>query len=190
MLINGLRLPVALFCVQASAQCPANANCDEAKVGNYTLPDPLVFQDGKPVKSAKEWTKRREELIGLFQKNEYGRNPKPPRNAGYEIFDLDQRALGGKAIRKQVRIDLTANKAGPTEDLLVYFPADASKPTPVILAINFGGNQSVINDPGVHLPVLWDRRKGTSAPAAATSRGTDTNWQVEQVLKHGYGFAT
>src|SRR5437588_7817786 len=140
MLIRGLLLPVALFCVQASAQCPANANCDESKVGNYTLPDPLVFQDGKPVKSARDWKKRREELIGLFQKNEYGRNPKPPKSASYEIFDLDRKALGGKASRKQVRIDLTTNRGGPTEDVLVYIPADAVKPVPVILAINFSGN--------------------------------------------------
>jgi hypothetical protein len=179
-----------LFCVQALAQCPAGANCDESKVGSYTLPDPLVFQDGKPVKSAKDWKKRREELIGLFQKSEYGRNPKPPKGAGYEIFDIDRKALGGKAIRKQVRIDLTTNKGGPAEDVLVYVPADAVKPVPVILAINFSGNQAVINDPGIKLPVVWNRRTGKSAPAAATSRGTDTDWQVEQTLKHGYGFAT
>ena len=178
------------FCAQAPAQCPAGANCDESGVGTYTLPDPLVFQDGKPVKSAKDWKRRREELITLFQENEYGRNPKLPKSAGSEIFDLDRKALGGTAIRKQVSIDLTTNKVGPKEDLLVYIPADAVKPVPVILAINFNGNQSVINDPGIKLPVLWDRRRGESTPAAATSRGTDTNWQVEQVLKHGYGFAT
>jgi hypothetical protein len=38
--------------------------------------------------------------------------------------------------------------------------------------------------------VLWNRRTGKSASAAATSRGTDTDWQVEQTLKQGYGFAT
>ncbi len=85
-----------------------------------------MFQDGKPVKSTRDWKKRREELITLFQKNEYGRNPKPPKSAGYEIFDLDQQALGSKAIRKQVRIDLTTNKSGPQEDLLVYISARSS----------------------------------------------------------------
>ena len=34
-------------------------NYDEAKVGTYTLPDPLKFDDGKPVKTAKEWTEKR-----------------------------------------------------------------------------------------------------------------------------------
>ena len=161
-----------LLCAQALAQCPAGANCDESKVGNYTLPDPLVFQDGTAVKSAKDWRKRREELIELFQKNEYGRNPKPPKSVGYEIFDLDRKALGGKAIRKQVSIDLTGNKGGLREDVLVYIPAGAVKPVPVILAINFSGNQAVINDPGIKLPMLWNHRTWKSALAAATLRGT------------------
>ena len=30
-------------------------NYDEAKVGTYVLPDPLVMADGKPVKDAKTW---------------------------------------------------------------------------------------------------------------------------------------
>jgi hypothetical protein len=185
-------IPVAglVLVVHAWAQCPATTNCDESKVVKYTLPDPLVFQDGKPVKSAKDWKKRRDELIAVFQENEYGHNPKPPVHTGYEMLDLDQKALGGTAIRKQVSIDLSPNKGGPKEDVLVYIPADATKPVPLILAINFGGNQAVINDPGIKLPVLWNGRTKTSAPAPETSRGADKNWQVHEVLKHGYGFAT
>jgi hypothetical protein len=142
------------------------------------------------VKSAKDWKKRREELLTLFQENEYGRNPKPPKSVSYEIFDIEKKALGGKAIRKQASINLTADKNGPKEDVLIYLPADAAKPAPVILGINFGGNQSVINDPAIKLPVLWSGRTKTSAPAAEASRGADKNWQVEQVLQRGYGFAT
>ena len=38
-------------------------NYDEAKVGTYTLPDPLVLANGKRVKDAKTWwTKRRPEI--------------------------------------------------------------------------------------------------------------------------------
>ena len=57
------------------------------------------------MKSAKDWKKRREELITLFQKNEYGRNPKLPKSASYEILDLDQKLSreasrqGGKETR-------------------------------------------------------------------------------------------
>ena len=180
----------AAAAAHALAQCPATTNCDESKVVSYTLPDPLVFQDGKPVKTAKDWKKRREELIGLFQENQYGRNPAAPKGVKFEMFDIDKKALDGKAVRKQISIDLMPLHGTAKEDLLVYIPANASKPVPLILAINFNGNQSVISDPGVKLPTLWSSRTKTSAPAPESSRGADKNWQVEEILKHGYGFAT
>jgi hypothetical protein len=54
-------------------------NYDEAKVGTYTLPDPLVLADGKPVRDAKTWAdKRRPEIVRLFEENQYGRSPGRP----------------------------------------------------------------------------------------------------------------
>lgn len=38
---------------------PVGYNYDEAKVGAYTLPDPLVMASGKRVANSSEWTKRR-----------------------------------------------------------------------------------------------------------------------------------
>ena len=43
---------------------PKGFNYDEAKVPEYTLPDPLVMTDGSSVKTVKEWeTKRRPEIL-------------------------------------------------------------------------------------------------------------------------------
>jgi hypothetical protein len=54
-------------------------NYDEAKVGTYTLPDPLVLANGKPVRDARTWTeKRRPEIVRLFEENQYGRSPGRP----------------------------------------------------------------------------------------------------------------
>ena len=44
----------------------------------------------------------------------------------FEVFDTDRKALGGKAIRKQVRIYFSADKSGPKKDVLIYIPANAS----------------------------------------------------------------
>ena len=41
------------------------------------------------------------------------------------MFDTDKNALGGKAIRKQVTIHFSADKDGPSEDVLIYIPAGA-----------------------------------------------------------------
>ena len=53
------------------------SNYDEDKVGSYTLPDPLVLQNGKTVRDAKTWTsKRRPEVLKLYETEIYGRVPK------------------------------------------------------------------------------------------------------------------
>src|SRR5436190_18415890 len=52
------------------------SNYDEAKVGAYTLPDPLVLQNGEPVRTADQWfQQRRSEIINLYEKEIYGRIP-------------------------------------------------------------------------------------------------------------------
>ncbi len=52
------------------------SNYDESKVGNYTLPDPLVLANGNPVLNANMWFKvRRPELLKLYDDDIYGRVP-------------------------------------------------------------------------------------------------------------------
>src|SRR5882762_84377 len=66
---------------EAPASLPREAagipvNYDEAKVGTYTLPDPLVMNDGKPVKDAKTWTlRRRPEIVRIFETQQFGVAP-------------------------------------------------------------------------------------------------------------------
>jgi len=39
------------------------ANYDEDKVPDYTLPDPLIFEDGTKVEDAAMWQQRRAEIF-------------------------------------------------------------------------------------------------------------------------------
>ncbi len=172
----------------AIAQTPANTNYDESEVGSYTLPDPLKFQNGTKVRGAKDWQRRRAETLGLFEENVFGRSPKPPSPLNYNVFDSDKKALNGKATRKQVTIYFSPN--GPREDVLIYIPNSAKKPVPLILSLNFSGNQAVIDDPGVKLGTVWDRTTHQPETANEGSRGKDKNFEVEKVLDHGYAFAT
>ena len=177
-----------LACGVASAQAP-QANYDESKVGSYTLPDPLLFNNGKPVRSAKDWQRRRAEILELFAENVYGHSPQAPKNLSYEMFDVDQHALGGKAIRKQVSINLSARKDGPKEDLLIYIPAGAGKPVPVILSLNFFGNQASANDPAIRLATVWNPKTHERQQAPEQSRGRAAD-ATEKILARGYAFAT
>lgn len=165
-------------------------NYDESRVGEYTLPDPLTFQDGTPVRTAADWSRRRAELLALFQTHVYGRSPQPPARVSHDVFDTDARALGGQAIRKQGTLYFSSDKQGPKQEVLIYLPAETPGPVPLILALNFRGNHAVVNDPGVRLASVWDPKTQGKQPAPDASRGQDTSFDVAKILARGYGFAT
>ena len=168
-----------------------SANYDESKAGTFILPDPLVFDDGKPVKTAREWKKRRRaEILQLLETNVYGRSPKPPKHIRFKVFDIDKGALDGKAIRQQVTVYFPTPNGEAHEDLLIYIPSGAHKPVPVILALNFFGNQSVTSDPGVKIATIWKGKPPVREQASEGSRGADKEFDVEKILARGYGFAT
>src|SRR5437868_9604442 len=129
---------------------PKDANYDEAKVGEYTLPDPLRMENGDRVTDGKMWReKRRPELLRLFETHVYGRSPGRPSGLSFEKTSEDKNALGGIATRREIAIYLTKDHSGPRLDLLVYVPNAASRPVPAFLGLNFEGNQTVSDDPGI-----------------------------------------
>ena len=190
MLVVTLAFVVACLVSMRAAGQGFTPNYDESKAGTFTLPDPLVLSDGKPVTSAQEWAKRRAELLELFETNVYGHSPAPPKKIRFKVFDLDKHALGGKAIRKQVTIYFPTPKGPAHEDLLLYVPADATKPVPVFLMLNFGGNQSVNSDPGIKLATIWAGKPPARQQAPESSRGNGKDFEIEKVVARGYGLAT
>src|SRR5579862_3318333 len=143
-----------------SAQEPAPRvwvyNSDESKVAPYTLPDPLVLQNGKPVRDSATWfQQRRPEILHLFETQVFGRTPTKRLPVRFVVTSVDKKALGGAAIRKQITAYFTNKSDGPAMRILLYIPAHATKPVPVFAALNFGGNQTVNADPGIDLNSLW-----------------------------------
>ncbi len=197
MLTIGLSTALAagLFAAFASAEEPP-ANYDEAKVPQYTLPDPLVLADGQRVADAKTWTERRRaEVLGLFEKHVYGRSPGRPEKMKFEVLSTASDAPGGKATRKEVRVLFAGDPAGPKMDILLYLPNAAKKPVPLFMGLNFGGNHAIHTDPGITLSAAWMRDNPAAGVAGnrATekSRGSEASrWAVEMVLDRGYGLAT
>src|SRR5262245_61334689 len=156
-LLATISIAAAVLGVAIIRQRPAT-NYDESKVGAYTLPNPLTFNDGREVRSAGEWVKRRSEILELFAANVYGHNPQSPGNLTYTVSDTENKALNGHAVRKQITIYFSSRKDGPKEDVLIYTPAGAAKPVPVILSLNFSGNQGVATDPAIKAATVWNSR--------------------------------
>ena len=170
---------------RVSAGIPVNY--DEALVGNYTLPDPLKLADGTPVRDAATWNdKRRPEIVRLFEENQYGRAPGRPADMSFDVFDAGSPAMDGKALCKQVTIYFSKDKSGPKEDLVVYLPAGAAKPVPLLLCIDFAPNASTFDDPGVKLGEMWNR---DHKRVPAQRGGGIGHMNVDQLLAKGYGVA-
>ncbi|MDP9347941.1 MAG: acetylxylan esterase [Gemmatimonadota bacterium] len=187
-----------LLCASASAagaQQPP-AIYDEAQVPTYTLPDPLVFADGTPVRNARDWRKRRRpEIVRLFEEHVYGRAPGKPRGMRFQTRSVDPTALGGTATRKEVSVYFAAGDSGPRMDILIYLPNHRRGPVPLFLGLNFYGNHSIHPDPGITLSTQWMRENAefgvVENRATERSRGVRAGrWPVERILERGYGLAT
>jgi hypothetical protein len=85
-----------------------------------------------------------------------------------------------------VTIYFNKDKTGPKLDLLLYVPAKAQKPVPVLLQISFGANSTAVEDPGVKPGEVWGRDK-KKVPAPKTGFG---RLNVTRLIGQGIGVAT
>lgn len=163
-------------------------NYTEAKVGDYVLPDPLTLESGGKVTDVDAWqSQRRPELIRVFEENQYGRAPERPKTMRFEVVERGT-AFDGKAVRKQVTIHFGEDELSPALELLIYLPADAVGPTPLLLNINFTANNLTVDDPAVKVGRVWDRRQGKRVSAeGGRSFG---RLRVLPTLERGFGIAT
>jgi len=163
-------------------------NYNESLVGTYILPDPLIFADGKKVKNAREWyKKRRPQILALFEEYQYGKVPEKPKDMSFYIFDSGTSALNGTAVRKQVTIYFTKDTSGHKMDLLIYLPAGANKPVPLFFSIGFAPNATVVDDPGIKAGFMLGK-DGKKIPVQRKSGFG--RMDISPFLSEGIGFAT
>ena len=162
-------------------------NYSEDSVGTYTLPDPLLLLSGEKVKDAATWSKkRRPELVQLFEENQFGKMPPPP-GMSFNVFDKGTPVFDGKAIRKQVTIYFTKDTSTHKMDLLIYIPAKATKPSPILLNVSFSANSLAVNDAGIKQGEIWNR-EGKKVPASQGASFGKLN--VENLIAQNIGVAT
>ncbi len=163
------------------------------------LPDPLVMLDGSRVTSREQWVKqRRPELQALFQHYMYGAVPPRPAHQQARVLAEYQDFLGGKATLRLITLD-TAGAGSPQIDLMFVLPNERRGPAPVILAMNFCGNQSLTGDSRVPLARGWVYKdcKGCSnniVTEASRNAGPKDwpshDWPLAEIVRRGYALAT
>ena len=181
------------FCILSNSQ-QFVPNYDESKVPAYTLPDPLIFYNGKKVTSKEDWEKRRTEIFRIFEHEVYGISPVWNGKLTASEISSDQHALGGKALRREVKIKLLNEGKELEFTLLVYLP-HSDRPVPVFLGYNFGGNHTVTDELGISVTGSWmqdDPEDGvTGNKASEKGRGKSAlQWQVRELISRGYGLVT
>lgn len=163
----------------SNPQDPNYANYDESKANPWPdLPNPLVFNDGKPVKSAKVWWDvRRPQIFEIFDREIYGRVPKIIPSVHWEVVSTTQDKNGDIPIITKKLLGHVDNSAYPLVkvdiEVNLSTPAHATGPVPVIM--EFGSLRPFVPPPGA-----------TPRPAPPVWPGP--TWQ-QQVLAKGWGYA-
>lgn len=175
------------------------ANYDESKIPEYTVPDALVApESGFKAETAIEWyTFVRPEILKLMQRDQYGFMPPRPAKINFELREESDNALGGKAIRRQIRINLEDLGGKHHFDVLLYIPNKSPKPVPAIIGLNFGGNHTVTSEPEIFLCEKWMRNVSRPDMTSRLHKAFDwqrgkmaSRWPVDKIIERGYAFAT
>jgi hypothetical protein len=155
---------------------PNAVNRDEAKATPYkSLPDPLVFDDGTPVKTAADWAKRRAEVVEHFDREIYGRVPKTVPKVTWEVKETTKGKAGDVETVTKKLVGTADNSSYPhvKVEIQMNLTTPANSPGPVPLMMEFG---FVFNGPG--------GGGGSGFPP----RGNDKPW-TQQVIEKGWGYA-
>ena len=153
---------------RVQAQNAAEANYDESKVPSYTLPDVLKTTKNVEVQRKTVWEQvRRPEIIKLFEENVYGQMPKSYDRFTYSVKNEKAGAMAGKAILKEVVIEVVNRNKPVKINLVLFVPTKPKKPVPVFLLINNRGKENT--DP--------------------TRAQKSDFWPAEMVIDSGYAIA-
>jgi hypothetical protein len=149
---------------------PNAANTDESKATPYrSLPDPLLFNDGTPVKTTDQWEKRKLEIFEDFDREIYGRVPEKTPAVTWEIVSEIDTINGDFPITIKQLLGHVDNSEYPaiTVDIQISLTIPQTITDPVPVVMEFGWN----------FPMRWGRRQSDGP-----------TWQ-QQVLKKGWGYA-
>ncbi len=151
------------------------ANYDESKANPYPqLPDPLLLDDGQRVTTANLWwTKRRPQIVELFDREIYGRMPSSTPSVTWAVTSTDRTTVGDVAVLIRHLTGHVDSSSYPLVQVDIKLdlttPANASGPVPVLL--EFGSVSAAPSHP---------------SPSPASTDAVP--WQ-QQVLAKGWGYA-
>ncbi|MBO4549715.1 MAG: acetylxylan esterase, partial [Bacteroidaceae bacterium] len=190
--VKFLLLAFVMAASMAGQNRNAPVNYDESKVPAFDVPDVLTCEDGRAVKSVRQWERRRKpELLRMFSEQEYGVTPQHTGiKVEHELLASNPGAMGGLATQKQVLFKFKGRN-GKTHQalLLLYIPNGINGRVPVIVSYNFHGNQTTTFEEDVMPSLSKDLMKDKGSESWL--RGEQASrWSYELALRRGYAVAT
>jgi hypothetical protein len=175
-------------------------NWDESKANPWpNLPNPLILNNGKPVKTARDWwARRRPELVEIFNEDILGRVPANVPAVHWQVVSTTPGSDNGVATITKHLVGHVDNSAYPAIAVDIQadltLPADAPgttnqrRPVPVVVEITFD------RPPGSPAPPPRPRPATPPAtpanPALAGSSAAPAGPSPrQQTLAKGWGFA-
>jgi hypothetical protein len=190
---TGLFFLLILPVISTSAQ--SEVNYDESAVPAFILPDPLIDpKTNEKITSIDLWeTAQRNVLLKSFADEMYGTFPDQDLEVDF-ILNSNRQVFEGAAIRKEVTISIKGHEKEQDITLLLYLP-NAKNQVPVFLGLNFYGNHTILDDPGITIHRSWvpnnEAFEITNNRVSEKNRGVRANrWPVEYLIAQGYGLAT
>ena len=168
---------------------PNAANSDESKAGAYTLPDPLLLNNGVSITSPEMWWKlRRPEIVERFDREMYGRVPKDVPPVKWEVVSTTREEQHGFPVVARQLIGRVDNSACPSINveiqLSLTMPANASGPVPVVMEFGFGRPRGATT----RGTATRGASGGAGRPPSSGPADAGPRWQ-QQVLSRGWGYA-
>jgi len=181
---------------------------DETTANPYPkLPDPLTFNDGSKVKNASQWSRRRAEIVEMFDREVYGRRPKTIPKVTWTVASTTDGVTANVPIITKQLVGRVDNSAYPELNVTILAtlstPKSAKGPVPVVLMFG-GGGTAPAGVPTTTACTLPGAARGAAAPLPQAGRGAapaaprggapgggnappSAN---EQIIMRGWGYAS
>lgn len=140
-------------------------NYDEAAIKPFELPDALATAKG-PVRTSREWTRRRAEILELFRTQVYGRRPGKPQQLRFDTIE-EKPAMDGAATLKRIAVRSTHEGRKHEFELRLFLPTGTRGRAPLFLLMN--NRAATITDP--------------------TRASRSPFWPAEEMIARGYAIA-
>ncbi len=131
---------------------------DEATANPYkdSMPDVLKMSDGTKVTKARQWPKRRAEIVADFEREVYGRIPRNVPNVTWEVTATTPGDSGGIPTVTKTLVGHVDNTAYPQISVNIQasytVPAKVKHPVPIMIEFSFG-----FGFPGSRFKPAWQQ---------------------------------